>query len=679
MPPKQPSDSLLSAPGSSVPLLVRMPDGKHHQVDVAPNSSIKDLKSSIAANLGSWTSYVPNASGPGSTEPSPSDSAAGFELDFGGNILKESATIGDYNIPDTYDHAYGLLRTITESTHTDAGKKVEALDKACAVVQGISRGEKDMEKLISAVFDEDDLPNDDTAQPALRDVKRRGRSKIPPLNFDDLSPLAPLGGNGKNAPPTPSQLLRRLSTTRPDLYDPGVADKVDGATADLQRQSSWFTQAVKLGTDGASDLGTSNPQPVDTSLNGTSNDAIAPGSGELKRGPTWFSNIINALDNSVSTPRMVKDENVDGDSEGEIDADSEGEEPSSGAQINGSDIATLGMRVKNEPQSAKSLQPGQSASLKHGQDPNGQKRSDVAGDTSAAKPLPAGMNSVAVPADNEKSSKGSVPTDSSKVGATAPSQPTGNLSTSETSIDLKSTPAENASSIADGSEKKPSTLPSDSQKQVIGLAPEQSSAMDDVKRPKKRGRKRKNPHLTDEERKAQRQAQNRESAKLSRIRRKHMTLEYERRVTSLEGENENLRDTVQALTDRLEILQNLLTISVQKRPIPPQALQQQLHGVQSAQPFNGLGGLNPALNPAVNPTVGLNTPPGLNVSTGLTMAPGNINPATGLPTSLGLNPTSSIPMTVPKPTTLNSQGALNAQASQAQHLANLNNMRYKNF
>lgn len=80
--------------------------------------------------------------------------------------------------------------------------------------------------------------------------------------------------------------------------------------------------------------------------------------------------------------------------------------------------------------------------------------------------------------------------------------------------------------------------------------------------PKKRGRKRKNPELTEDERALVRKLQNRESAKLSRVRRKVIAAEYEEQITELVDNNKRLHDQVTALNNRLSFLQSLLTVHV---------------------------------------------------------------------------------------------------------------------
>lgn len=78
----------------------------------------------------------------------------------------------------------------------------------------------------------------------------------------------------------------------------------------------------------------------------------------------------------------------------------------------------------------------------------------------------------------------------------------------------------------------------------------------------KRGRKRRNPGLTDGERKAIRQAQNRENAKQSRLRRINLIEEYRTNAEVLQEENKRLKVSIAALEDRLEFLHGIITVSV---------------------------------------------------------------------------------------------------------------------
>lgn len=576
MAPKNSSFEPFAAGSSSLPLLVQMPDGERRQVDVSPSASVRDLKDSIAANIASWSSGFPTSSATPAS-PAPPDGLAGFDLDFAGSVLNDSSTLGDYHIPDVYDHASGLLRTISDSTHADAGKKVEALDKACAVVAGISRGEKDMERLISAVFDDENPVPDDAAQPTLRAMRRRGRSKIPSLNFGALQPVGPLSTSGKGsprAPPTPSQLIRRLSSSRPDLYDPAAAARAGdgnqpapGASGEIKRQSSWFAEAAAMGAPDAS--------AGSNAVAGGPGEQTA-GSGMLKRGNTWFTDVISAFGNSVEKKKT--DYGGEGSSEGEDYphddvGDSEDDQPAPNREAEG----RTAPGTKTEPVVGANVDKKDGVGRVAKNEENKRAVNDKAGETlnaavSAAAAVAGGGSAIATNDANAPSGTGSGGTGHSANKSTNSAPATGTAAQSEnaagdTQADKTDLEANNASKPSDASLVE---------QQVIGLNPEHASPEDDIKQPKKRGRKRKNPHLTEEERKLQRQAQNRESAKLSRIRRKNMTAEYEKRVNTLEGENENLRDTVAALTDRLEILQNLLTISVQKRPVATGPLAQSI-------------------------------------------------------------------------------------------------------
>lgn len=543
----------------SLPLLVKMPNGERHQVDVAPTASVKDLKTSIANH--SSTLGFPFG-----------DQDQSWDLGFGGATLSDNQSLSHYNIPDVYDHANGLLKTISDSGYGDPDKKLEALGKACAVVAGISRGERDMERLINAVFDEvnDSTPGSPTPQqPSLATLKRSRRSRIPPLNLDSLPPPEnPLG------PPTPSQLIRKLSGVRPDLYDPSAAERATGTSGQP---------------------GSTLSRPGLRSLGGNDSAQLS-GSGELKRGITWFTDVMSCLGNSVPKPSKPGYDG-DGNSEGEHensdpDGDSEdGDEPSP-------------TKDSTVPEPLKAEELNESA----GKEEAVLRRADSQQNTATGSLL-------------EETKKTNKPEQGNEVDNEAKGVANG-----------KGCTAASSSAPIEETTNKTSVPSSSAARQVIGLGPD-AGPTEDVKLPKKRGRKRKNPHLTEEQRRAQRQAQNRASAKQSRMRRKHMTKEYERRVHTLEGENENLRDTVAALTDRLEILQNLLTVSVQKRPMPhinaaaqdgmagPAQLGTQTLNVQP--PLTGQGALSApgALNAHFTPSSQYHAAPQTH-SQGLAGAPG---------------------------------------------------------
>lgn len=606
-----PTNDFFSASTGSLPLLVKMPDGERHQIDVPPNSSVRDLKAQIA-NISS----VQDASGTGNQN-------LGWDLDFAGSTMNENQTLEHYNIPDAYGHAGGLLKTIQDGGYDDPGKKVEALDKAYVVVQGISRGERDMERLINSVFEDTndvDGLGSPSAQPSLTSLRRSKRSRIPMLNLSQLHPIdSPLPINGSkpnlpSAPPTPSQLIRRLSTFRPDLYDPKAVDKTTAALnpplpehnasggvthsnmnvlplpSIPQRSSVNALISEPLTAPKKDDAPSGVVPPVDpggkTALGTAPSTEENQGSGELKRGGTWFADIMASFGNNTSNDANRDDS--DGDDQ-DVDGDSEGD----------GELDTVSELGKTRNSVTGSTPAGESAKQ------NGQNStpSVISGDSAQNSASTHSVSKIEVD-DSGQVRKG----EKSEISA---SHHTTKTETFTEHNKRKFHPTESTTNSVK------------SQGQVIGLEPEVSmgAPSEQVKVPRKRGRKRKNPHLSEEERKAQRQAQNRESAKLSRIRRKNMTMEYEKRVNTLEGENENLRDTVAALTDRLEMLQNLLTISVRKQTIPTGAIEQ----LASAQQGDGVAALvaggearalaplgGPHLGPGINVENTLNTP-GLNI------------------------------------------------------------------
>lgn len=586
-----------------IPLLVKLPDGERRQVDFPPNSSIRDLKVHIASLTGDISSKCGDLNSTINTNGTHQPQGIPWDLDFAGSVLNENHTLEHYHIPDAYDHANGLLKTICDSGYDHPDKKVEAVDKALTLVRGISRGERDMERLILSVYEDSQSDTNNflgspTAQPSLNSMRRTRRSRIPSINLSQLpafgSTIGSKGGSKErsglpSAPPTPSQLIRRLSNFRPDLYDPKVIEKatsnaykIDAHAASAGQVPNETTCRTTVSTEHGhnqvtltgtgevlkpSEIGAAKHVQssdyaarsvtaiVDGVRNGmrtgsrlaASNMADASPGEDLKRGNTWFADFVSSIEHSTETKNQ-HDCEAAADSE-EVDGDSEDDNEQS------KDFRDQ----RHDP----------TCSLQNGHEvPKFLNNADVSG----------GSNSPSIAAKEENpttlGSEHSVAVTSGVKLETWSGDKIENEkgdSGSKSADDMKDCPTEAVATNAKVStENEGSTCVTGSiQMQVIGLEPELSTTVphDQTKVAKKRGRKRKNPHLTEEERKAQRQAQNRESAKMSRIRRKNMTIEYEKRVTTLEGENENLRDTVAALTGRLEMLQNLLTISVQRRTV----------------------------------------------------------------------------------------------------------------
>lgn len=514
-PPFTPLGSLPGASSAALPLLIKMPDGERRQIDLPATATVRDLRAQL-----------------------PDDS--NWDLNFNGQTLRDDTALANYNIPDAYGHAGGLLKMITDSGDLDNTKKYEALNSACNIVATISRGETDMEKLISAALDEHDQRNAGAAsaaqasppepQPTLREV-RRGKRSFMSLNLSELPPPTLNADRGASnlPPPTPSQLISKLSAQRPDLYPPSTASRMVA----LDAAASSGKLEPMLGDAGAAGVPDPCPNASTSALFTMGNNSPPPlgGNGEFKRVPTntWFSEFARHIapfpDGQQPVPvdqRGRQDEEI-GDSEDEALSRDTTKEASTAPTPSGelSSTSKAGTSEKQEGNSD-SVSAGVSSSQPSG----------VGGAVSAGA--------------------------SSGVGLAVPS------TTGGPAVSTSSTATGTTTGAAAGTLPPRGALTGTSgagPSQPAGAVPKPG-----VPQPKKRGRKRKNPELSEEERKALRQAQNRASAKQSRMRRKVMAQEYEKRVTTLEGENETLRDTVAALSDRLQFLQNLLTVSVQKRP-----------------------------------------------------------------------------------------------------------------
>lgn len=514
MPPLTPLASL-QPPGSgmapdALPLLVQMPGGETRQVALRPGATVAELRAELNA---------------------PED----WVLGFNGEILSGGEELGKYNIPDAYDHAGGLLKMI-DTSGLEIGEKVDALEKACAVVQGISRGERDMDRIISAAMSDDVGATDGgSGQPSLR--MPRNPRKDPPvgpnLSFSSLMPPG-LSQIGLQPPPTPSQLLRRLGTQFPNLYPPKAQDKMEAelkkgivtprvmgaaerlaATAEANERAQMGKEENTMldakGTDAEDEDSREGKAETEPTPDGEANPD--EGSGPLmKRGSTWFEEVMKSL------------------------------VPGTSGTLAAGRGATKGVAIAKTAPTI-----GDDAGLSSGEE-------------------------LEPDEDDEDFGASEVESEAPHAKSHATYYHGGSIGT-----DLSSKRKQNAATTKDRGD----VGASEGNGGDCGALP--------VKVPKKRGRKRKNPELSEDERKALRQAQNRESAKQSRLRRKTQTAEYEQRVTSLCSENETLRDTISALSDRLRFLQGLLTVSVTtQRPVAAPPLPGAAPPVQNPMLMQGL-------------------------------------------------------------------------------------------
>lgn len=541
----------MSASGA-LPLLVQMPDGQRRQIELPATATVRDLRAAL-----------------------PDDT--NFDLNFHGQLLRDDSTLANYNIPDAYGHAGGMLKMISDSNQLDPNQKVEILNSACNIVATISRGETDMERLISAALDESrdkeengantsntsaaDNEQNETQQPSLREVRR---GKLLNLNLSNLPPPAlnsdrATAAASTHAPPTPSQLISKLSAQRPDIYPPSTASRMlalDAASNTGPGVSTGKIEPMLTEPNPVPGVSSSALYPI-----GTSPPPTTMGNGEFKRVPTntWFSEFAKAIaplpDGADQAQQPVDQPHPDdsiGDSEDEAPAPARTESQitsDSGRSVGSKDVNSTGATSTADTPGGSSTIP-QPAQLPTTSSALGATSIPHSVGTVGATPI----SSVAT----RTSTAAATPSVSEKSGSTPrPVSVLGPPSVPASAGSVAAVTSSNPSSVAG-----PSSSSAGPASVTSAAAPEKPAAP----QPKKRGRKRKNPELSEEERKALRQAQNRASAKQSRMRRKVMAAEYEKRVNTLEGENETLRDTVAALSDRLQFLQNLLTVSVQKRP-----------------------------------------------------------------------------------------------------------------
>lgn len=475
-----------------------MPDGETREVSVAPGATVAALRAELNA---------------------PDD----WVLGFNGSVLDGGEELGKYNIPDAYDHAGGLLKMIDGSGLGLEGK-VQALDKALKVVQGISRGERDMDRIINAAL-RDDGENgggggENGEQPSLKNARRDTAS----ISFSNLLPPGVSQINFDKAPPTPSQLLRRLGSQFPTLYPPKAQDKME---AELMREADG---ARAMGA--ASRLAVSAKEREDKEAECEGEGAIGgedkPGEscGQLKRGATWFEDVMKSLN--------------------------PGGGENAGGSAAGNNAEQVGGGVGASATAAGSGGGGKDVGQSSDEELEPDEDDDDFGMSEGESEAPSAM------VNGDGSGTGAA---STALGRTANSHDTGESVTSKDTQDRR-----RADGDGSGAEDGHGESCAEGGKHGGSIAGGPGNNIDGsgllVKIPKKRGRKRKNPELSEDQRKALRQAQNRESAKQSRLRRKTQTAEYEQRVTTLCTENESLRDTISALSDRLHFLQGLLTVSV---------------------------------------------------------------------------------------------------------------------
>lgn len=651
--------SLTDSKPGIIPLLVRLPDGNHSQIDVDPNSTVDEISAMLRPGL----------------------SGDDLRLSFGNEELPPGASLLDTNIVDAYEHAGSLLHLIG-SAGGDPDAKAAALDSACAVVESISSGIKDMEALCAAALDPvlspPALNSPRTAGLIAEGAAQAARETPKELDGGEFKMLNSMLSRGDkqqqtnvDAPAqkiaTPAELAYGLSRRLPMLFPPeaaaaAFADTLEAPEVEdqpdeqpgLGRRASLVIQpsikAIREARRRARQMqpsipeekpaseqaanaitigGSTNGMPLPPDLPGRGGDVGPPpaqgqtqpvrsGSSVLMAvdaKSTWLEDVMKTWEVGVVRQSGVLEKTKDGQ---ELNQYLDGLEAEAQRDL---ETAEIEAESRQEPHTGgegyseeEGEYEGDTQENARGQEKTGGRKqmdgrkengtgdlnksmanfglSDAAprAKAPAAQMMQAQFPPSAATSDplSTKSPDSSRPTQSY---TRRQSPATTGLGDSTRASSLSSASSQPTESSSRSTEVRPmGRSQSPPVRQAKKIAPALNIAMGHMGAngmfpspilpggapgaawpprqappgPKKRGRKRKNPELTEDERALMRKEQNRESAKLSRVRRKVIAAEYEGRLNSLLGENTMLRKSVEGLNNRLVYLQTLLTVSVRQ-------------------------------------------------------------------------------------------------------------------
>ncbi|PXF41068.1 hypothetical protein BWQ96_09208 [Gracilariopsis chorda] len=577
---------------NTIQLLVRMPDGTLEQVDVAPNAPIASISAALPDKLSPGARY----------------SFANVDLD-------PDATLLDANIADAYAHANSLLNLI-DSSSPDPETKAAALDSACAVVERISNGIKSMSALCAAAASEEPPPHhsEDATHDSVtpEQLARSLTTRLPRLFAPEDDPLAEV-----LPPPQPSissirdarRAIRESSLPRDehaldDNDDHLIGQSTNGPLPRPPRKESASNDNIILANSGKTTW-------LDDVKTTWEVDTVRQ-SGVLSSSKMGLEldDYLRSLEQSLPEQERISDglngstqhreELVAGDSSDDdhphsvppIDAVLQQNTPQPAPPSHSSSHSTPSTHLSSangDPGSTKMTPSASSVAQAQNvlQFPPRSQPPKVS--TSTSTPLhqhyppttaaqPSVVPSTTQPAHALRASiaaSSAMPTSpsvhSSATTITAPlSVGNADPSSSAASFAAQHSAQRQAARIAPAPQL---TAPSMGNGMFgfsgvqVPLAPWAKQAVPQAPLKKKRGRKRKNPELTDEERILWRKQQNRESAKLSRVRRKVIAAEYEGKLNALINENTMLKKQVDGLENRLAYMQSLLTVSV-KNPQP---------------------------------------------------------------------------------------------------------------
>lgn len=565
-----------------IPLLVRMPDGNCSQIDVPVSSTVEDIRTNIRQNTG--------------TED--------IKLSFGNEDLPPGALLQDTNIIDAYQHASSLIQTIANNG-LDPDKKAAALDSACAVVESISNGIKDMEALCAAAVSTGHMPDLPVSQSAIAKIMAEGAAEeerdTPKVLDSEFKLLDSVLSKDYTAPTTPAALVRGLSRRLPSLFpstapdappeqpslttqrsnliiQPSISNIREARRRARETRSTESSEKADAHAPDPFNIGNSthemidpppDPDPAASAAARASSGAILANSGKS----TWLEDVMKTWEVGVVRESGVLEKTEDGKElnnyleglEAEVQRDIDI------AQLSANDSGGAGDSEDEDEEDAQDKA-------------NGPEQEDATSDVRRTM-----ANIVLVDkSSNDPSNRsntnphGSIQADAAQQMLSAQSAATAALESvkqpNETSTDASpSDTSVSGQSSRSNSTYVGSTKPAVRARQATPIAPAPNMTSPNgapmcyppvaawkppVPGQKRRGRKRKNPELSEEDRALLRKEQNRESAKLSRVRRKVIAAEYEGRLNSLLNENTQLKKQVEGLNNRLVYLQSLLTVSV---------------------------------------------------------------------------------------------------------------------
>ena len=552
----------------TLPLLVKLPEGGHHQFDVPSTATLSSLRNKIQAeanvdlkDMDLYFGDIPLSSMT-NAEAAEGDmmSTSGLTVADNAEITQKQSnqmqgeaqnqqskgevrekTLEEYGIPQCYDVAGGMLGVVKDGV-TDVGKRIKAVEGINRVVVGIRKGESDTEKLVKAAMEieSDNEDNKEKSNVERKDVEMKVHDEKKSQN------TAVANSTGKSTSeesadkePKEDDILQELQLDA--LKTPRYTDS---SAYHFPSQTNGL-HSLDLSTLGNSSFMGMSPRAISTpsnilrSLSKSQPDLFPPTSARKILTTPRFSEI------SIQEKRQIPlvDNENGADSQGQqtwfdgvyksFDANGQ-TAPASAPPAAPTVVTSNCMAAKNKSAPVRNTR-------------YRCKRFDTNPATSSMVNSAMESNQAALSSFSHLSQQ------------SQDAHSTGTLS--ESSLDNMSSKTHSKASTP--TKSATTAMASQSLQQQSSLSPQQLIKS----QPKKRGRKRKHPELSDAERKALRQAQNRESAKQSRIRRKTMAAEYEKKMSVLNDENDQLRDQVSVLNNRLTFLQSLLTVSVNPKKV----------------------------------------------------------------------------------------------------------------